>query len=90
MLTPGEGMLVGSFARAMFLVHSECAASRYAALLQETHLTQLLRLDKAPLSLQIHKFKAFQGECWPSECHPTTSLQRHLGRHCVLELSQCC
>eukprot|EP00891_Asterochloris_glomerata_P005587 jgi/Astpho2/5587/fgenesh1_pg.00079_%23_44_t len=29
MLMPGEGMLVGSFARAMFLVHSECAESRY-------------------------------------------------------------
>ena len=29
MLSPGEGMLVGSFARALFLVHSECEASDY-------------------------------------------------------------
>lgn len=27
----GEGMLVGSFARSLFLVHSECAESRYIA-----------------------------------------------------------
>ena len=26
---PGEGLLVGSFARALFLVHSECAESAY-------------------------------------------------------------
>ncbi|EFN55575.1 hypothetical protein CHLNCDRAFT_23378 [Chlorella variabilis] len=31
LLQPGEGMLVGSFARAMFLVHSECAESKYIA-----------------------------------------------------------
>jgi 3-dehydroquinate synthase class II len=29
MLRPGEGLLVGSFARALFLVHSECAPSAY-------------------------------------------------------------
>ncbi|CAD7694954.1 unnamed protein product [Ostreobium quekettii] len=29
MLCMGEGMLVGSFSRALFLVHSECAESRY-------------------------------------------------------------
>eukprot|EP00887_Chlorella_sp_A99_P008100 scaffold12.g8100.t1 len=28
---PGEGLLVGSFARALFLVHSECAESSYIA-----------------------------------------------------------
>ncbi|KAK9805736.1 hypothetical protein WJX73_003580 [Symbiochloris irregularis] len=28
-MVPGEGMLVGSFARALFLVHSECAESSY-------------------------------------------------------------
>lgn len=28
-LAPGEGMLVGNFARAAFLVHSECTESRY-------------------------------------------------------------
>lgn len=28
-MVPGEGMLVGSFARALFLVHSECAESTY-------------------------------------------------------------
>ena len=28
-MVPGEGMLVGSFARAMFLVHSECEESGY-------------------------------------------------------------
>ncbi|KAI8470154.1 MAG: 3-dehydroquinate synthase [Monoraphidium minutum] len=29
MLSPGEGMLVGSFSRALFLVHSECMESAY-------------------------------------------------------------
>lgn len=29
LLRPGEGLLVGNFARAMFLVHSECAQSAY-------------------------------------------------------------
>ena len=29
MMVPGEGLLVGSFARALFLVHSECAESLY-------------------------------------------------------------
>lgn len=29
LLKPGEGLLVGNFARAMFLVHSECAQSAY-------------------------------------------------------------
>jgi len=29
LLAPGEGLLVGSFARALFLVHSECAESAY-------------------------------------------------------------
>ncbi|GAQ82381.1 3-dehydroquinate synthase family protein [Klebsormidium nitens] len=31
LLKPGEGMLVGSFARALFLVHSECLESNYVA-----------------------------------------------------------
>ena len=31
LLRPGEGLLVGSFARALALVHSECAASAYIA-----------------------------------------------------------
>ncbi|EIE20726.1 DHQS-domain-containing protein, partial [Coccomyxa subellipsoidea C-169] len=29
LLVPGEGLLVGSFARALFLVHSECSESAY-------------------------------------------------------------
>lgn len=29
MLVPGEGMLAGSFARGLFLVHSECEESAY-------------------------------------------------------------
>lgn len=29
MLAPGEGMLVGSFSRGLFLVHSECMESAY-------------------------------------------------------------
>ena len=29
LLVPGEGLLVGSFARALFLVHSECSKSAY-------------------------------------------------------------
>ena len=28
-MVPGEGMMVGNFARALFLVHSECAESTY-------------------------------------------------------------
>mmetsp|Transcript_47257 Transcript_47257/g.118317 ORF Transcript_47257/g.118317 Transcript_47257/m.118317 type:complete len:414 (-) Transcript_47257:115-1356(-) len=31
LLEPGEGMLVGNFARALFLIHSECSASSYIA-----------------------------------------------------------
>ncbi|KAL4436765.1 hypothetical protein ABPG75_003904 [Micractinium tetrahymenae] len=31
LLAPGEGLLVGSFARGLFLVHSECAESKYIA-----------------------------------------------------------
>ena len=31
LMVPGEGMLVGNFARALFLVHSECAESSYIA-----------------------------------------------------------
>ncbi|KAG0611650.1 hypothetical protein M758_7G155300 [Ceratodon purpureus] len=31
LLNPGEGLLVGSFARALFLVHSECLESNYVA-----------------------------------------------------------
>jgi len=31
LLRPGEGLLVGSFARAFFLVHSECLESSYVA-----------------------------------------------------------
>ncbi|KAH9298082.1 hypothetical protein KI387_029764, partial [Taxus chinensis] len=31
LLRPGEGVLVGSFARGLFLVHSECLESRYIA-----------------------------------------------------------
>ena len=29
MMVPGEGLLVGSFARGLFLVHSECSESLY-------------------------------------------------------------
>ena len=29
LLAPGEGLLVGSFAGGLFLVHSECAESKY-------------------------------------------------------------
>lgn len=31
MLSPGEGLLLGSFARAFFFVHSECGTSQYIA-----------------------------------------------------------
>jgi len=31
LLAPGEGLLVGSFARALALVHSECGESAYIA-----------------------------------------------------------
>jgi 3-dehydroquinate synthase class II len=29
LMRPGEGLLVGSFARGLFLVHSECLESNY-------------------------------------------------------------
>lgn len=29
LLAPGEGLLAGSFAAGLFLVHSECAESKY-------------------------------------------------------------
>lgn len=29
LMVPGEGLMVGSFARGLFLVHSECAESQY-------------------------------------------------------------
>lgn len=45
----GEGMLVGSFARALFLVHSECAESRYIA-------SRPFRVNAGPVSFS---FKAF-------------------------------
>lgn len=49
LLTMGEGMLVGSFARALFLVHSECAESRYIA-------SRPFRVNAGPVSFL---FKAF-------------------------------
>ena len=43
-MVPGEGMLGGSFARALFLVHSECAASAYIN-------SRPFRVNAGPVSL---------------------------------------
>lgn len=45
LLVPGEGLLVGSFARALFLVHSECAESAYIN-------SRPFRVNAGPVSLQ--------------------------------------
>ena len=44
LLVPGEGLLVGSFARALFLVHSECAESAYIN-------SRPFRVNAGPVSL---------------------------------------
>ncbi|KAK9826503.1 hypothetical protein WJX81_007331 [Elliptochloris bilobata] len=50
LLAPGEGLLVGSFARALALVHSECAASAYIA-------SRPFRVNAGP----VHAYVALPG-----------------------------
>ena len=45
LLVQGEGLLVGSFARALFLVHSECAESAYIN-------SRPFRVNAGPVSLR--------------------------------------
>lgn len=44
-MVPGEGLLVGSFARGLFLVHSECSESRYIN-------SRPFRINCGPVSLK--------------------------------------
>ncbi|CAM6081822.1 unnamed protein product [Calypogeia fissa] len=50
LLGPGEGLLVGSFARALFLVHSECLESDYVA-------SRPFRVNAGP----VHAYVALPG-----------------------------
>ncbi|XP_010242402.1 PREDICTED: uncharacterized protein LOC104586762 isoform X2 [Nelumbo nucifera] len=58
LMRPGEGLLVGSFARGLFLVHSECLESNYIA-------TRPFRVNAGP----IHAYIAIPGgkTCYLSE-----------------------
>ncbi|XP_062106681.1 uncharacterized protein LOC133818015 isoform X2 [Humulus lupulus] len=57
-MRPGEGLLVGSFARGLFLVHSECLESNYIA-------SRPFRVNAGP----VHAYVAIPGEktCYLSE-----------------------
>ncbi|XP_021905453.1 uncharacterized protein LOC110820308 isoform X2 [Carica papaya] len=58
LLRPGEGLLVGSFARGLFLVHSECLESNYIA-------SRPFRVNAGP----VHAYVAVPGgkTCYLSE-----------------------
>ncbi|XP_024007658.1 uncharacterized protein LOC18012585 isoform X2 [Eutrema salsugineum] len=58
LMRPGEGLLVGSFARGLFLVHSECMESNYIA-------SRPFRVNAGP----VHAYVAVPGEktCYLSE-----------------------
>ncbi|KAL0014110.1 hypothetical protein SO802_001179 [Lithocarpus litseifolius] len=51
LMRPGEGLLVGSFARGLFLVHSECLESNYIA-------SRPFRVNAGP----VHAYVAVPGE----------------------------
>ncbi|XP_078441273.1 3-dehydroquinate synthase [Wolffia australiana] len=59
-MLPGEGLLVGSFARGLFLVHSECLESNYIA-------SRPFRVNAGP----VHAYVAVPGgkTCYLSELH---------------------
>uniref|UniRef100_A0A1D1YZ45 3-dehydroquinate synthase n=3 Tax=Anthurium amnicola TaxID=1678845 RepID=A0A1D1YZ45_9ARAE len=59
-MQPGEGLLVGSFARGLFLVHSECLESSYIA-------SRPFRVNAGP----VHAYVAVPGgkTCYLSELH---------------------
>lgn len=46
LLVPGEGLLSGNFAAALFLVHSECAESKYIN-------SRPFRVNAGPVSINI-------------------------------------
>lgn len=58
LMRPGEGLLVGSFARGLFLVHSECLETDYIA-------SRPFRVNAGP----VHSYVAFPGgkTCYLSE-----------------------
>ncbi|XP_020276250.1 uncharacterized protein LOC109850613 isoform X2 [Asparagus officinalis] len=58
LMRPGEGLLVGSFARGLFLVHSECLESKYIA-------SRPFRVNAGP----VHAYVAVPGgrTCYLSE-----------------------
>ncbi|KAK7266355.1 hypothetical protein RIF29_18999 [Crotalaria pallida] len=58
LMRPGEGLLVGSFARGLFLVHSECLESNYIA-------SRPFRVNAGP----VHAYVAVPGDktCYLSE-----------------------
>ncbi|KAK3036671.1 hypothetical protein RJ639_030240 [Escallonia herrerae] len=58
LMRPGEGLLVGSFARGLFLVHSECLESNYIA-------SRPFRVNAGP----VHAYVAIPGRktCYLSE-----------------------
>ncbi|XP_077224858.1 3-dehydroquinate synthase isoform X4 [Tasmannia lanceolata] len=58
LMRPGEGLLVGSFARGLFLVHSECLESNYIA-------SRPFRVNAGP----VHSYVAIPGgkTCYLSE-----------------------
>ncbi|GMH05133.1 hypothetical protein Nepgr_006973 [Nepenthes gracilis] len=58
LMRPGEGLLVGSFARGLFLVHSECLESNYVA-------SRPFRVNAGP----VHSYVAVPGDktCYLSE-----------------------
>ncbi|KAK1301315.1 hypothetical protein QJS10_CPB12g01325 [Acorus calamus] len=60
LMRPGEGLLVGSFARGLFLVHSECTESNYIA-------SRPFRVNAGP----VHAYVAIPGgkTCYLSELH---------------------
>ncbi len=74
LLTMGEGMLVGSFARALFVVHSECAESRYIA-------SRPFRVNAGPVRAgaagRCGRLVGLE-ECMPLEATKGLSWQRNL------------
>lgn len=71
LLAPGEGLLVGSFARALFLVHSECAESAYIN-------SRPFRVNAGPVRSCTASGKTLQ--CIPASPQPWASICRGLDR----------
>ena len=71
LLAPGEGLLVGSFARALFLVHSECAKSAYIN-------SRPFRVNAGPVRSCTASGKTLH--CIPTSPQPWASICRGLDR----------